>query len=403
MIKKLQIKFIIITMLATIIVIGGIYSVIIIENYRTTNRQIDELLNLIVENDGTMPEYKERKDEFADFITKETQYSTRYFTIKINNSNEIIETDMKSIVSVTQEDTEKILTTILKDNKTSGYYENYKYKIVQKSDKKLIVFLDCTTQLNNLKSTTQKSLIIIAIGLVIVFIIVSVLSKKILKPLVQSLEKQKQFITNASHELKTPLAVITADIDVLEMTMGEDNEWINSIKKQTNSLDTLIKSLLNLANIEERKNKLELVEFSITNVINEEIQEFKSLLKNKHINFDSSKDVAMVGDINSIKQLIAILLDNSIKYTPDEGVIEISAERYGKGTKIEIANTCENAKNINTKKLFDRFYRDDKSRNKKKEGYGIGLSIAKSIVDLHKGKITVEVNKKEMICFKIII
>jgi K+-sensing histidine kinase KdpD len=390
-------------MLATILVIGSIYGVILIENYRNTNFQIDKLLDLIIENDGTIPEYKERKDELSNFITKETQYSTRYFTIKVTNANEIIETDMKFIVSVTQEDTEKILDTVLKDNKESGYYENYKYKIVQKSDKKMIVFLDCTTQLNNLKFTTQKSLIIIAIGLVIIFIIVSILSKRILNPLVQSLEKQKQFITDASHELKTPLAVITADIDVLEMTVGEDNEWLCSIKKQTNRLDTLIKSLLKLSNIEERKNKLELIEFSITQVINEEIQEFKSLLKGKQIKFDSSKDVIMVADINYIKQLIAILLENSIKYTPDDGIIEINAERNGKSTKIEISNTCENSKNINISKLFDRFYRDDKSRNKQKEGYGIGLAIAKSIVDFHKGKITAEISKNETICFKITI
>lgn len=403
MIKKLQIKFVAITMLATTIVICSIYGVITIENYRTTNHQIDGLIDLIVENDGSMPEYNERRDEADDFITKETQYSTRYFTININSENEIIETDMQYIASVTQEDVGKIVNDVLAEDKTTGFYENYKYRIVEKGDKRLIVFLDCTIQLTSLRTTTNKSLAVIGIGLLVVLVIVSIFSKKMLKPLLQNIEKQKQFITNASHELKTPLAVITADIDVLEMSVGENNEWINSIKNQTNRLNTLVKSLLNLANIEEGKDKLELSTFSIVDVINKEIQEMKALLVNKQINFDSSKDVLINGDINLIKQLITILLENSIKYTPDNGIIEINAEKHGKNTKIEIANTCEEGTKITTGKLFDRFYRGDASRNNEKEGYGIGLAIAKSIVDLHKGKISAEINKKGMICFKIII
>ena len=148
---------------------------------------------------------------------------------------------------------------------------------------------------------------------------------------------------------------------------------------------------------------MELSDFSVTQVINEQIQEFRALLQGKNVIFDNSNEVMINADKNLIKQLIIILLDNSIKYTPEDGIIRITAEKHGRNTKIEIANTCEDIKKIDTKKLFDRFYRNDKSRNKKKEGYGIGLSIAKSIIDTHKGKISVYINKDEMICFRIII
>ena len=111
----------------------------------------------------------------------------------------------------------------------------------------------------------------------------------------------------------------------------------------------------------------------------------------------------MYADVNSIKQLVTILLDNALKYTPENGVIEIKIEKQNKSTKIQFINTCENAKSINTKKMFDRFYRGDKSRSKSKEGYGIGLSIAKSIVEAHKGKISADINKEGKICFTIII
>ena len=403
MIKKLQKKFIIISMLSIIVVTGSIFGVIIIENYTRTNRELDGILNLISENNGKIPEYRPRNDELANVITQETQFSTRYFIIRINDQEEIIETNMQHIASVNQEQAEEILEKVLEKNKNTGYYDNYRYKITSNEDGELIVFLDCTIQLNNLKNLINQSLLIITVGLVIVFVLVSVLSKKALTPIIENIERQKQFITNAGHELKTPVAVIMANADVMEMTSAENTEWIKSIKKQASRLDVLIKSLLNLANIEENKLKTNYTQFSITELIKEQIEDFKAITKNRTIIYKKNENIFIYADINRIKELITILLDNALKYTQENGKIEIKVEKQGKNVKIQFANTCENIKNINTKKIFDRFYRVDKSRNKSKEGYGIGLSIAKSIVDSHKGKITAEINKDNMICFTIII
>ena len=400
MIRNLQIKFIIITMLAVMIISGSIFGIIIAQNYRTTNQQTDAILRLIAENEGQMPEYKERNDEYSKYITKETKFSTRFFTVEIDENGNIVDTNTKNIATVTSNDIETMVQNI--DNKT-GYYDNFKYHVIYKNSGKLIIFLDCTMQIRNLKYTTTRSINIIIVGWAVVLIVVSLLSKKILKPITQNIEKQKQFITNASHELKTPLAVITADIDVLEMSVGEENEWLQSIKGQTNRLNTLIKSLLNLAKVEEGNNNLEITKFSITDVINEQINDFKPLLQNKKIELDSTNNVEVSADINMIKQVIVILIDNAIKYTQDDGTIKIATEKQGNKTKIEVCNTCKDIKKVNIDRVFDRFYRDDKSRNKKKEGYGIGLSIAKSIIDVHKGKISACVNNENMICFKIVI
>lgn len=400
MIRSLQIKFIIITMLAVIIISGSIFGLVIAENYRTTDQQTDAIIRLIAENKGQMPEYREENSGDSNYITKETRFSTRYFTVEIDENNEIVSTNMKNIATVSSDDIESIVKNI---SEKEGYYENFKYRVIHKDSNKLIIFLDCTMQLRNLRHTTIRSINIVVIGWIIVLIIISLLSKKILNPIIQNMEKQKQFITNASHELKTPLAVITADIDVLEMSVGEENEWLQSIKSQTDRLNTLIKSLLNLANVEEGKNKLEITEFSITDVVSEEIKDFKSLLQDKKIEFDNTNNILINADINMIKQVIVILIDNAIKYTPNNGIIKIDVEKQGKKTKLEVCNTCENTKNININRVFDRFYRDDKSRNKKREGYGIGLSIAKSIVDVHKGKISAYINEDDMICFKIIL
>lgn len=400
MIRNLQIKFIIITMLAVMIISGSIFGIIITQNYRTTNQQTDAIIRLIAENEGQFPEYRDKNDEYSNYITKETKFSTRYFTVEIDKSGNIVDTNMKNIATVTSEDIETIVQNIEEKN---GYYENFKYHVINKDSGKLIIFLDCTMQIRSLKYTTTRSINIIIIGWVLVLISVSLLSKKILKPIIQNIEKQKQFITNASHELKTPLAVITADIDVLEMSVGEENEWLQSIKGQTGRLNTLIKSLLNLAKVEEGNNNLEISDFSITDVINNQIKDFKPLLQNKKVEFNNTNNIIINADINMIKQVITILIDNAIKYTQDDGIIKIIIEKQGNKTKIEICNTCEDIKKVNIDRVFDRFYRDDKSRNKKKEGYGIGLSIAKSIIGAHKGKLTASINNENMVCFKIII
>ena len=168
-------------------------------------------------------------------------------------------------------------------------------------------------------------------------------------------------------------------------------------------MDVLIKSLLSLCSIQGKENKMNYTSFSIKQVIEEEIVEFKAIAKDKEIEYNPKVDIKMYADINSIKQLVTILLDNALKYTPENGEIKIITEKQGKNVKMQFMNDCEDPYKVNTTKMFDRFYRGDLSRSKAKEGYGIGLSIAQSIVEAHKGKIYARILKGKMICFTIII
>ena len=386
MIKQLQRKFAAIAMLIILIIAGSVFIVITSVSFNMLNNQLDQTLNLIIENDGYLPEYKEIKDAISQVITNATAGFSKYFSVKLSYNNEIIESDIEYMPGISEDEAQNILNEVLEKNKSIGYYENYRYKIVNKSEYKLIVFLDCEEELETLKNSVRQSITIIISGLLISCFIVFALTKRAIRPLIENIENQKQFITNASHELKTPLAVITADVDVLEMTIGEDNEWVNSIKSQANRLNVLVKSLLSLSNIEKGKQDFKAESVEIISVIKETLQDFKALLQNKKVEFDDKKEIMINADINMMKQLVTIFLDNAIKYTPDDGRIVITVEKQGKYTKLEFSNTCENVKSINVNKLFDRFYRGDKSRNKTKEGYGIGLSIAQSIVQIHHRK-----------------
>lgn len=403
MIKQLQRKFAVSAMLIILAITGSVFLIVTTVSYIVLTSHVDKTINLIIDNDGYLPEYRDIRESIAQVLTDESTAFSKYFSVKVGYNGRIIEADVEYMPDLDVNEAQEILDEVLSKDKSVGYYNNYRYKIADKDNYRLIVFLDCEEEIETLRSSIAKSITIITFGLIIIFIVISVLTKRILKPIIANIENQKQFITNAGHELKTPLAVIMADVDVLEMTMGEENEWVNSIKSQANRLNVLVKSLLSLSNIEEGKQEFHTTQFSITKVIKESIQDFKALLQNKNVIFDDSKDVIINADLNMIKQLITIFLDNGIKYTPDNGIIEIKAEKQGKNVKLEFSNTCENARSINTKKLFERFYRGDKSRNKTKEGYGIGLSIAKSIVDIHKGKISAFITKDDGICFRVII
>lgn len=414
--RKLQIKFIITTMIAVMIIVIGVFGIVTFENYKITNKQLDALLDFISENNGFMPDFENAKYQE---LTDEAKYSTRYFTIRTDNRGDIVEINIDNIASISQEVAEDITTEVLKSSgnigifhklansilsnkKIYGFYSNYKYKITNLNRGKLIVFIDCQMQLESFKVATLRSFSFIIGAILIIFVFLIIASNRILSPIFKNIESQKNFITNASHEFKTPLAVVMADIDILEMTVGEDNEWLQSIKNQTNRLNTLTRTLLTLSNVQDGRATLETSRFSINDLISEVLDELRILIGDRKIKFDKRLDAIMVADRDMIRQVINILFDNALKYTPEDGEIQIATGKKGRQVRFEIANTCEDAKSIDTSKLFERFYREDKSRTKK-EGYGIGLSIAQSIVGIHKGKISTGTTKDGKIYFRVII
>lgn len=275
-------------------------------------------------------------------------------------------------------------------NTEKGYIGNYTY-IVRKLDKnqKIVTLMENGNLIKELKITIISALIFVFFAIIIVCIISKKISELIVKPVQDSFEKQKQFISDASHELKTPLAVIEANADVLQKKLGE-NKWVTYIQNEAESMNKLVNDLLTLARIGNITNTNKQM-FDVSKEVKISIAGFESMIYENNIELETniSDGVYFNGDKQDIKHIISILLDNAIKHTPDNKKIVVDFYEQKNHIKIEVKNQGEPIPANEREKIFDRFYRADKSRNRDERRYGLGLSIAKGIVEKYNGKITV--------------
>lgn len=409
MIKKLQRKFVMITMLSLILVMVLLVGSINVINFYQMDHRVNGAIQILSENHGNFPKFDrgkppKGKPDFGFQMNEETPFETRYFTVEIGESGSIREIDTSHVAAVSSEDAAGFTNKVLSSGKSRGYTGIYKYAIVEQANGSMLIFVDCRSQLQ-----TSTLFLLISSGvalatLLLVFLLISVFSKKAIKPIIISMEKQKQFITDAGHEIKTPLAIISANADVLELTGGE-NEWITSIRNQTNQLDKLVKNLLMLSKMDEDSLRLSFHDFDISEAVLEIAGSFEALAEtqNKQLRLDILPGLTLHGDENSICQLISTLTDNAMKYSNKNGIIKISLSAVKKGIKLEVYNTTDEIDTENLNQLFDRFYRADSSRSRETGGYGIGLSIARSIVEAHHGKISVKSEDGRSICFTVLI
>lgn len=409
MIKKLQRKFVMITMLSLTMVMLLLVSTINIINFYQMNHRVSGAIRILSENQGKFPKFDggkppRKKPDFGFQMNEETPFETRYFTVKTKEDGSISEIDTSHIAAVSSGDAATYTEKVLSTGKNSGYNGIYKYAVVKQHYGYMFIFVDCRSQLQTVYYVLLISCAVAAGTLLLVFLLVSVFSRKAIKPIILSMEKQKQFITDAGHEIKTPLAIISANADVLELTGGE-NEWITSIRNQTGRLDKLVKNLLMLAKMDEDTIQLMFQDFDLSKAVTEIAGSFEALAETqgKKLVFHIMPDLILHGDENSIHQLISTLTDNAVKYSSKNGIIRISLEAAKKGIKLEVYNTTEDQVIEDLNHLFDRFYRVDSSRSRETGGYGIGLSIAKSIVEAHHGKIMVKSEDGKSICFTVLL
>lgn len=392
MLQKLRIKFIVLAMSILFLVLSIIMGTINMLNYQHMVSSTDHILDIIIANDGKFPEKPDMKRRpFEPELSPELPFETRFFTIRIDTNGTILFLDTGKIAAVSDETAIAYAQQINASGRLHGFVTNYRYRVQTNDYGKMIVFQDCGRQLDAVNSFFRISITISLIGFLAVSLLLYIFSARIVKPIADSYEKQKQFITNASHDLKTPITIIDADLDVMEMEQGE-NEWMTDIRKQTQRLSGLIQELVYLSRMEEKENHYQMIDFPISDMVSETAQSFEALAVTQGKNFSVHVPplLSYCGDEKALRHLVSILLDNALKYSEEQGTITLSLEKADRGLKLTVFNTCPAIKKENLNRLFERFYRGDKSRNSQTGGYGIGLSIAKAIVEAHRGTIKAE-------------
>lgn len=395
--KKLKNKVFIVLV---IILTCFLCSILFIFNYQDYSREkmnIDNNLKRMFDdrdNSDKVPPKKELdKMIFMDSVV---------YIVKIDSSNNILDITNNSNNDVSDSEIEIIAKNILNsssDFKVGNlYFDQYSYSKKQDS----IIIIDNTFSRNKLLSSLKNSFIIFFVLEILIVYVSWLLTKWITKPVLSSFEKQRQFIADASHELKTPLSIIIASSDSLEKNPNE-TKWLEYIKGEAIKMNGLVTDLLELARSEDASLKEELVNNNISKQIELSILSFEGIIYERglKLNYYVQDDLYLKCDVNKIKQLVGILIDNAIKHSYENETVEVDLRSDRNNIILKVKNRGDVIEKEDIDKIFERFYRADKSRNRNDKRYGLGLSIAKNIVTLHGGKIEVSSSGKETI-FKVI-
>ena len=385
MFKSLRRKFVASAVVSVAVVITLMAVTLNFINYYKLEQRIDETLYETAKSQTLVALFKEGAENDL-VITKNTSSatdSTGFSVAKVNSEGKIEKSYRDDALISSQKDLQSYVDKIYHSGQESGFIGSYRYLKAETKSGNVILFLNCQRDLASYYSFVKSTIIISSIVILSVLIIIVMVSKKVIAPIQQSYTKQKQFITDASHELKTPLAIISSNTDVLELEHG-NSKWTKNIQNQVERLTSLVNSLVAFSRMEE-KDTVERVKFDLTNTLKSRINDFNELanFQKKFIATDIDSNLYYNGDQQAIIQLMDILLENAIKYAPQNSDINISLKKNRRYATMKISNKA-NVKKGDLRKVFDRFYRLDESRNSHVKGYGIGLSMAQVIAEKHK-------------------
>ncbi|MCI6693923.1 MAG: HAMP domain-containing histidine kinase [Clostridium sp.] len=386
MFDKLKKKFILINMSLLTMVFVLIFGTIYITTSISMEKDLEHELKSTISNPRKPgPNFKMMSSSII--IELDSNNNIAKVTSYIEIDEDILQDAINTIIK-----NENNLDKIKIEGSSYGYLKEYTLKGLK------IALISREPQINVLNNLLKVFIGIGSISLILLLFISIYLTNKTIKPIKESFEKQKEFIANASHELKTPLTIIRTNTSLVlsnsSETVGSQSKWLNYINNQIERMSKLIDEMLSLAKLDTGKELEEFIVFDISKLINNVLLTFEAVLFENNIELSSNieEDITIKGDRESIKKVFIILLDNAIKYTNKNGKIDVELNKDKNKIKLKIKNTGEGIKKEDLDKIFERFYRLDTSRARDTGGYGLGLSIAKSIVESHNGKIYAESN-----------
>ena len=416
--KKLRLKFVVTAMTALCIVLVLIIGILNIVNIIQIRSDADELLDLLAVNGGSLMdstdqygnvrfhmEIESRKnrelrrqslyimgsDDVDSVREAELPFEARYFSVVLDDVNAPMRIDTSHIATVTPQQADAYATEAVTSGSERGFLDSYRYLVYDTGDgMHLVLFTDVSSELYNARGLFLSSLGIGAAALISMLVLVWLFSGRAIAPAVESMAKQKRFITDAGHELKTPLSVISANVDVLELEDGA-NEWTRSIRSQVKRMTSLVTGMLTLSRMDEESLHPVMNDVDMSAVIKECAETFRPVAEasGKRYETDIADGLHIQGDASGIRQLSSLLLDNAMKYSATvDGYVRICLAREKKDVRLEVINNADSLPEGDLDRLFDRFYRADESRTRSGEGgFGIGLSVARAIAGSHGGTI----------------
>lgn len=407
MIRRLRRKFVGVCMAAVLVVMVVLVALISLLYYLHSSAQVRDTLSFLAQNGGEFPVVQTAAEEgaqqprrsprrgqdagfgLAPLDSPEAPFMTRHFSVRFDASGEVVSANTSSIAAISEEEAVEFAQAVLETGKSSGGYDVYRYLVSDYGEDTLVTFLDASVVLR-----MQRQILVLAstVAVVIsaaVFLMAVLFSGKAVRPTVQSIERQRGFITDAGHELKTPLTIISANCEILELSVGE-NEWLDSIEKQTARMRRLVNDLVALSRLDEERPQTERLRFSLSDAVYDTAMAFAPAAERagKALRVDTDPDVFLCGDEAAIRQLTSILMDNAVKYADAGGEICVRL-LGGKHPVLCVENDFQNVDALELSRLFDRFYRADPARTGD-GSHGLGLSIARSIAEAHRASIRAE-------------
>ena len=420
--KQIRIRFIKIALLALTLAMLLVAGAINVVHFIDTTNELNETLDYIVENEIANVQKKQDKAVFQQgnddnsFALQKREKGnnhhmntrleeSRYFIAIQNTDGELVLGAGSKETEYSQEELLEIAEDVLSSNADSGYTGNYVYRVTDKNDGlRAAIFLNCESKKAGVISLALISLGACVTGVLLSLLLVMLLSKRAIKPMMENIEQQKRFITDAGHELKTPLTVISANMDVLSMDIGT-NEWVQGTQKQVANMRKLVNELVYLSRMDETDSHLEKNVVDLSKAVQDVAALFEGMAEfnGKNLMLNIEDDIKVSGDEAALRRLISTLYENAVKHAPEDSDIQISLTQSGKSVVFTTENAMKEPLSEEAlNHLFDRFYRADESRSKEENsGFGIGLSIARAITEKHGGTIkakTVDNDRLQIIC-----
>ena len=381
MIKLLKRKFVFVAMLSSGLTLFILIITLNILSYYNMVNRLDNALYSMVSRDN-----EEMIEKTPNSLPDKNR--GRAFSIEFDSSKNVKNVDVFMYPIMEEKQAIDLAKDAMMTGEESGFLQDFRFISVNKDDSTRITFIDCRFELESTRHNFINSIIVYFFGMVGILILVLAFTKPALKPIEESYKKQKRFMTDIMHEIKTPLTIIETDTEVVEMDHGK-SEWTKSIKNQIAHLKALIEELVTLLRMDEKGFDIKMEKVDFSSILEDTVCGFDPLFNKNGIQLklEEDKEVFTYGNEDNIERLVSILLENSIKYSEEPKIVSVILKKQGKKALLIVENSVKSIEKGSHKEYFDRFYRTDTSRNSATGGHGIGLSIAYEIVKNHKGKI----------------